>query len=87
MKHPLLRFAEAHPFVRLVLPLMAGIAMADRGEGFTLIPYIYVLVVLTLIGMLMFIVHQIHSWDRPIREPTMHSPSRWSMTGLTIRAC
>lgn len=64
MKHPLLRFVEAHPFVRLVLPLMAGIAVADRGEGFTLIPYIYVLVVLTLIGTLMFIVHQIHSWDR-----------------------
>ena len=64
MKHPLLRFVEAHPFVRLVLPLMAGIAVADRGEGFALIPYIYVLVALTLIGTLMFIVHQIHSWDR-----------------------
>jgi hypothetical protein len=61
MKHPLLRFVEAHPFVRLVLPLMAAIAVADRGEGFTLIPYIYVLVVLTLIGTLMFIVNQIPS--------------------------
>lgn len=64
MKHPLLRFFEAHPFVRLVLPLMAGIAVADRGEGFAPIPYIYILVALTLIGALMFIVHQIHSWDR-----------------------
>ena len=64
MKHPLLRFFEAHPFVRLVLPLMAGIAVADMGDGFVSIPYIYILVALMLIGAMMFIVHQIHSWDR-----------------------
>lgn len=64
MRHPLLRFFEAHPFVRLVLPLMAGIAVADAGDGFCDIPYMYVLSALLLIGTFMFIVHKTLSWDR-----------------------
>ena len=38
----MLRFLEDHPFVRLVVPLMAGIVVADAGDGFCHIPYIYV---------------------------------------------
>lgn len=64
MEHPLLRFLEAHPFVRLTVPLMAGIAVADAGDGFCLIPYIYILSTLTLLGALMLVAHLIHSWDR-----------------------
>lgn len=64
MKHPVLRFLEARPFVRLVLPLMAGIVVADAGDGFCHIPYIYVLSILTSIGALMFIAHLTHTWDR-----------------------
>lgn len=64
MESPLLRFPDAHPFVRLVLPLMAGIAVADAGDGFCRIPYIYVLSALILLGTLMLVAHLIHSRDR-----------------------
>ena len=60
----MLRFLEDHPFVRLVVPLMAGIVVADAGDGFCHIPYIYVLSVLILVGAMMCIAHMIHSWDR-----------------------
>ena len=64
MEHPLLRFLETHPFVRLTVPLMAGIVVADVGDGFCHIPYIYVLSALILVGALMGVAHWRHSWDR-----------------------
>lgn len=64
MEHPMLRFLETHPFVRLVVPLMAGIVVADAGDGFCHIPYIYILSALILVGVLACIAHMIHSWDR-----------------------
>ena len=37
--HPLLSFWHSHPFIRLLLPLVAGIAVADAGDGFPNIPF------------------------------------------------
>lgn len=60
------RFLEAHPFVRLVCPLMAGIAVADAGDGFCRIPYIYVVLILVWTVGLLFVVHRTDTKDRRV---------------------
>ena len=65
MASPVASFLEAHPFVRLVCPLMAGIAVADLGDGFCQIPYLAILFALILAGGLLFVVYWKHKiWDR-----------------------
>lgn len=65
MVSPVARFLEAHPFVRLVCPLMVGIAVADVGDGFCQIPYLCILFALILAGGLLFVVYWKHKiWDR-----------------------
>ena len=50
MASPVVRFLEAHPFVRLVCPLMVGIAVADVGDGFCQIHYLCIVSALILVG-------------------------------------
>lgn len=47
--HSLTRFVEAHPFFRILLPLAAGIAVADAGNGFCGVPFLFILLLLVAV--------------------------------------
>ena len=67
MTSPVVRFLEAHPFLRLVCPLMAGIAVADVGDGFCRIPYFCILSALILAGGMLIVIYWKHrKWDRRV---------------------
>lgn len=55
-------FWEAHPFFRILLPWMAGIAVADMGNGFCSIPFIYILSVAIVMGVAMCVSAFRRSW-------------------------
>lgn len=47
------RFGKAHPFVRLLLPFLVGIVVADVGKGSMGIPFVTLFAVLLLVGLVM----------------------------------
>lgn len=65
MPHPIQRFFEAHPILRLLLPFMAGIAVADWGDGFVgLIPISIPLGGAAFMLVLMACLRRTLSWER-----------------------
>lgn len=66
MKQPVSRFAGTHPFLKVLFPLIAGIAVADAGDGFCGVPYWYALVALLLAIVLLCVSVRLGVWRRGV---------------------
>lgn len=64
MRHPISRFIETHPFVRMLLPLMAGIVVVDMADGLCHIPFVCVLATLGLAILLLTVTFWKSAWRR-----------------------
>lgn len=56
------RFVEAHPFLRLLFPLISGIVLADIGDGYRSVPLVYPLLFCGLMGSAMLMASVSTSW-------------------------
>lgn len=61
---PIHRFCESRPFIRLLLPFMAGIAVSDSGDGFvSSIPIVYPLTAAAFMLIAMALSLRISTWQ------------------------
>ena len=83
MRSPVIRFIETHPFLRVLFPLMAGIAVADVGDGCSGIPYLYLVWALIVTMALLCMAITIKAWRRSVCFGAL-SFSFFFLLGLTL---